>query len=491
MNTFGDLLRKYIERSGKSIYSIAKLSGVNRCTLQKVLSGDRLPSPGLIMSILPYLILSEPEIRGLWDQFELLKYGETTRLCHQQIDKLIRKIYFLGKQVKTDISSVSFTAATLELLPEKHESDFVFFNTPFAIQMAFLDILREEITSSPTPHAYINIPAQQPLFANIFNYIHLMAEKKPLTVIHQTALSSQVTDCEYSFDNLNALSNILQCFSSRNILYQIFYYYSNNYEFQMSAMAFSYYIVVSEAVIFLNHDCSTALLCRNPTVINEFQEKFLQLLKSSRKLMTHICDSQEIMNAHMSPASTDMPVYVFEFQPCFALFLTMDILQRAISPTQPNKLALMQTVQDRIHQLKNLSSTTCIFSESGLKDFVETGLLIVFPACDVVPLSVQDRLTLLRSLYGSFQSERNIFQIATSMMPILPTNMIHRVHVNVGFDFCTYNPVTQTYQYLSSNEATTLYAFTSYAESLLVSPMVHSRQESMEIIKNYIKQLES
>lgn len=82
MEHIGSLLRAYIERSGCTIYGIAKKAGCNRTTLQKVLSNDRRPSQELVLSLLPFLRLTPSEQTKLLSLLERQACGD--RLYEQR-----------------------------------------------------------------------------------------------------------------------------------------------------------------------------------------------------------------------------------------------------------------------------------------------------------------------------------------------------------------------------------------------------------------------
>lgn len=82
MEHIGSLLRAYIERSGYTIYGIAKKAGCNRTTLQKVLTEDRRPGKELILALLPFLRLTPPERTELLSILERQASGE--RLYQQR-----------------------------------------------------------------------------------------------------------------------------------------------------------------------------------------------------------------------------------------------------------------------------------------------------------------------------------------------------------------------------------------------------------------------
>lgn len=58
MNTLGELLRKYIDKSGNTVYGISKAANINRSTLQKALTGERNLSIDLLDQLYPFLKLT-------------------------------------------------------------------------------------------------------------------------------------------------------------------------------------------------------------------------------------------------------------------------------------------------------------------------------------------------------------------------------------------------------------------------------------------------
>ena len=82
MQSLGKILRNSIENSGYTIYSAASKAGINRTTLQKILSDDRSASQELLSQLLPILRLSPSEIKNILDLFEISHDGEN--LYHQR-----------------------------------------------------------------------------------------------------------------------------------------------------------------------------------------------------------------------------------------------------------------------------------------------------------------------------------------------------------------------------------------------------------------------
>ena len=99
MKSLGNLLRKYISENGLTIYKAASLAGVNRTTLQKVLSDERNASEELIQKLLSVLKLSPAEKAELKELFAIQLMGEDIYLQRQYIKKSIESIYLASKRL--------------------------------------------------------------------------------------------------------------------------------------------------------------------------------------------------------------------------------------------------------------------------------------------------------------------------------------------------------------------------------------------------------
>lgn len=55
MDTIQTLIKHYIEANGYTVYSISQQSGINRTTLQKILSGQRNITKEIYEKLLPFL----------------------------------------------------------------------------------------------------------------------------------------------------------------------------------------------------------------------------------------------------------------------------------------------------------------------------------------------------------------------------------------------------------------------------------------------------
>ena len=188
MNSFGDLLRIFIEKSGYTNYKIAQKASVNRTTLQKILSGERKPSDVTYNKILPFLKLTPLEKAQLSEAFEISQIGNDIFERRTYVRKLLEKI-----------PDISFSPSM-----EQHSGD-TDTTLPSSIHdtLPYFTVLLPSITCS---HSWFRKKAQKLLPAS--GLMHLP------TVLFSVALSLTIWIC---YAAIAHPSGILPVFSVQKI----------------------------------------------------------------------------------------------------------------------------------------------------------------------------------------------------------------------------------------------------------------------------------
>ena len=76
MSVFSEKLQECITKSNMKIASLSKISGVERSFIQKMLTGERIPSdPAVLQRLADALMLSPSQRRMLLDSYFISKMG--------------------------------------------------------------------------------------------------------------------------------------------------------------------------------------------------------------------------------------------------------------------------------------------------------------------------------------------------------------------------------------------------------------------------------
>lgn len=92
MTLFSKRIEELIIESGETVASLAAIGGINRTTLQRIKSGERLPTPEFFCNLSRALRLSPIEQDELAQLLEIARVGETVSYSRRQIFDLIEMI---------------------------------------------------------------------------------------------------------------------------------------------------------------------------------------------------------------------------------------------------------------------------------------------------------------------------------------------------------------------------------------------------------------
>ena len=76
MSDFSEKCRQYIEDTGTNIYQLSKISGLDRTSLQRMVTGKRLPGPEFISQFCLYLRINQQQRQELIELYELERIGK-------------------------------------------------------------------------------------------------------------------------------------------------------------------------------------------------------------------------------------------------------------------------------------------------------------------------------------------------------------------------------------------------------------------------------
>ena len=76
ISTFSKMLKRLVEENGDSVSRLSQITGIERTTLSKYISGSRLPSDEALRKLLSVIKPTEEERRQILSEFELESSGE-------------------------------------------------------------------------------------------------------------------------------------------------------------------------------------------------------------------------------------------------------------------------------------------------------------------------------------------------------------------------------------------------------------------------------
>ncbi len=486
MKSLGRLLRNSIESSGYTIYRAASKAGVNRTTLQKVLSDDRPASQEFLSLLLPILKLSPAEEKDIKDLFEISQTGESLYLQRRYIQKMLNSMSdldFLPKEAGGNLHR--FTLYESNLFKFEQHIIYGVYNVE-----QLLRVLLAKECSHENPTIYINVPGNLDIIDQFFTHnLSYCNNLGNLTIRHITNLIKTPEASANPLINLDILSKIFPFTIFWNLNYKIYYYYSNELISDTLNVAFPYYILFGNAAVLLNADGTTALPIYDAVVVQYFQNLFTESLKHTFTLVTDCITSIGILDYLKEADKDEKSRSTIKFQPCLSAFLTESMIHKYTCYDIENRNQLIQSVILQIQQISQFKNHTCIFSQQGLSYFIQTGIITDFPTDFTSPMEKSDRIQLLRSLYDSCRTDKIILRMANPITFSFSKHLKCNLRSNWGLDFSGFDESGKHFRYIHIQEHTIREAFEDFFQYLLDSELVYSKKETLDEILNGIKDL--
>ncbi len=481
MKNLGMALRHAIEQSGYSIYKTATKTGINRTTLQKILSGDRPVSAEQLRQILSVLKLSPAEEEDFMAIFEIAQSGETLYSIRQTIRHLFVTLFDMD----------GFGAAYHGSSENTCESNFSpshpqIITGSFQVESVLRDLILKECRHDE-PLLRFSLPGDFPCLASILP-IHM---PKKIRIQHITRFLRSPAIEQGSLTNLNILSALLPLSMHRSFDYQIHYFYDNQVSSEPLAAAFPYYILLGGIVILLNSDGSTALPCTDKTTVRYFSYLFENSLRKTLPLIERCTSPDEIIERFIQKDAASANVCSIEFQPCLVTFMEDEFFHRYAREDIPDREIMLKSIISRRQQLAGLKDRQCIFSKSGISQFAATGLLSDLPSGYMKPLSVPDRIRVLENMHRILESGDWIFRATNPVTFPLPAHLVCLIHGNTNVEFSYMGQTSADFKHICIQEHTILDAFEDFFQYTLRSSLVYSREETLDDILNLIEELKN
>ncbi|OUQ24869.1 hypothetical protein B5E77_12965 [Lachnoclostridium sp. An131] len=393
LQLFSEYLKELIKKKGMTVSSLSRLSGVERTTLSKVLTGQRvLPYDSL--ELLAYhlrLTLNEEErFRQYYDmQFEK---GENLR-AREMISELFADLANLN------FSAPAFEETRLLMSLNAYAGGRSIFSGNTNVQPLLRGVLAEEIARTDA-RVELTVPPSAAFINDEILRLYLNGKTPAITQI--TMFASVGMPDEISIHNLGCFQKILPvCLLSAQKYHPYYYYEETDRTKYMDP--FPYFLLTHTCVVCLSEDCTQAMLLRKEDQVSQYHRHFQMLLSRCRSLIQYTSNPLEILNAYQTCTDSD-GFYMIMDQPCFGRFYTEEAVNQFCREELPFYEQIVEAAQRRFRLLRSVEKFYTLFSASGIQRFAETGTLDDYPVAVVSPFPLEWRIQLLRKMAEGIRS---------------------------------------------------------------------------------------
>ncbi|MGL4607359.1 MAG: hypothetical protein ACRCU3_07840 [Eubacteriaceae bacterium] len=388
MATFSELFKKAIDKNGGNVYQLAQISGVDRTTIQKSRSGSRLLNKESFEKIITMLILSPSERRELLEAYEIAKVGESLYYQRKDVAKMINSINLASLQRKKNCH-------VLGSMDSKEWENFTTtekFSSRIQIENIFRLIISEEIQNNIKPCISVFIPFE---YENIYELL--------LSFFLETNKSMEIKTIFNIGKGMNGFDNhqksvcvLEHCFPfliSGKEGFEPYYYYEEKSSANETAMIFPYYLITRKAVILLSRNFQTAILCRDKTIQETYENEFRQGIEECNLFYKR---TSEKFSIYEELAFYSEIKSMIEPLPCAANYITEKKIESLVYENHPMREELISLAKEyygNFHKKKVYNDS--FFSLIALRKFIKNGILVEFGTDDCRPLTIKERIEYL------------------------------------------------------------------------------------------------
>ena len=394
MFLFSEYLRDLLQTRRLTVSALARLSGVERTSLSKVLTGQRVLPYGALDEVIYHLRLTpgeERKLRAYYDeQFE--KEG-----LHQSRE-LVGKLF--SDLAQLDFTTPVFEESRLLLDLDGYAGARSIFSGAPNVQPLLRMVLSQELTR-PDAWVELTVPPTDTFLGDelLRRYLdgRMGAEVRQIIAFDASGTAEDI-----NLHNLECFCRVLPiCLLSKRHYYP-YYYYDDSIAARYTD-PFPYFLVTHSCVVCLSEDGGQAMLLRGADQVERYHRHFQTLLERCRPLIGYTVDPVEILESYDGCTDGD-GFYMVMDQPCFGRFYDEATIDRYLRPELPFHHRLREVARKRFGRLRTAEQFYTLFTRSGVERFCRSGSLDDFPVAFVAPFPPQVRWQLLAALAGHIRT---------------------------------------------------------------------------------------
>ena len=471
MSLFSEYLGRQIAQKKINYTQLAQRSGVDRTLIHHLVQGRRRPSsPEVAERLAAGLALTPEEREELLRRCRIAQVGEAAYRRRQSVQEMLCGISTAG-----DWEDIGAAPAEDLALPPVCRG-------PGQVRALLVRLLRRE---RALPQGRIDLLAQ-PDNGFLLQLLQSAAAGSPLQ-IRQILCFDNGPDGEEA--NIRCLGRVLSTLLTSQ-RYEAYYYYSALTGTTGRMAPFPVLLLTSSCGVQLSRDYTSAIVTTGEP-FSLLEAHFQRCLKESRLLVRAVDDLARYVSSYqplLGQAQSRGQESFFSLVPdlCCTPFLDREIMEahmvQSLSRREDLVEHLLQLSQGGRQILRDFPLVQYLCRE-GVERFLATGRFSEAPDAFYHPLSPDCRRTILRRLLQTAQESEG-YQLRLYDREALP--FPEALSLTVGLEgqnvYINWRVPGGGFTALSLQEPTIAGAVADYLSSLLESPAVASKAESLDVL---------
>lgn len=472
MSQFTKALSDLLKSKKITLYSLAKEANIDRTLLSKIVSGSRALTVDNFRKILETLSLLECENNFLKELYVSEYFGK---------EKLIENLKLLSLFSQSANHHTNFDFIEVSLETEK--STFTFQSRQELVCIIDAVMAKAVCGGKKFERIYLNFDS-----GDVLDVI-----KK-----HVPYLSDSNFKVLVCFDKLNTENLLEEAVKHTSSLYSVHYRIENP-----NSDLFPHFLIIDDYIVLADLNLKNGILIKNCEMSDIYAKKFLEAYRKSHSLVNHYDDIFECRNMYSNNSYSLSSSNVFfcfsNVLPC-ANFMTPDMWEQVARNDIPHIEYLKSSVYDFYSNfIKCSKSHKIVMPMPALAEFTRGGVIHQVPNNLTHPLSLENRLKIMKLMRNHFEKEENALYILKDNIGF-SFDVPICFEVNSSFDG---SPIlallkkdfTAPVQFVGNisiylTDKSVCQASKELLDILSVSPYCYTQKESFKILDEEINRLE-
>ena len=401
MSEFSERCKEYVAKSNTNIYQLAKQSGLERTTLQRMVNGNRLPSIQVVKEFCSHLQITMIEEEELLELYKIEKIGKDVYYTRKEIESLIIGIQKLRSNWN---SVVPFGKEHVSVKWENEVPAVRQLRLDLDITEAIQYVIKKEINS----HKVAQIDMDVFLKCECVMQQLIREEKVTKNKIvcrHYINFIRKNSDEISSIENIQMLKLVIPFAFTFHNTYHVQYSYTNRTHKDNYFQLWPHFLITSTSMILFSENGDRAILIEDKEVVQCYREEIKEMSKKYRPLFGFAGlnpNAEKILEYYYQNVMAELPEYVFESHPCVTRMFYPELLKKEIDNPYVHKM--YEHYATIIYENQNKKSVS-YFGIAGMDEFLETGKLPGIYGCYTRNYTEEERKGMLEHYLNHLQTD--------------------------------------------------------------------------------------
>lgn len=481
MSLFSETLKQLVEAGGGNVYRLAKQAQIDRTTIHKAMSGDRLPNDKFLEKLCSALQLTPSEKTRLFEYYSIARFGESKYKLRNRVKSIVELLGTIPVSLHD-----SEIESSLKPFQDKAYPDVRIIQGGYAVGNMIREIIEKEVFRSVLPEICLILPANSTYIYGLLYSLYQQFKGK-IRIRHIMGLRKLTEDMSGCSHNLDMLSVIAPFALLEGDGYKPVYFYGDGDLESNIIIDAPYRIITGTQAVSLSADYHTAILYSNSEMVNYFRSCFGKAESASIPFFLSLKDHSSLVR-YMSELGRCSGAWCFiKPQPCFRL--TPEQLGKKMILDAPgsNESAMIQ--MKRLERQSAADSCgICVFSMEGLERFAKSGYIDDMPKLRMLPFTQRERQTMLADFRHAVDSG-TVTAVAADSTVFKIFNTVSITLNSEGLNLVVVSDDGGSFRLIIIKEESIKAAFRDFFASLLGSGLALQKSEMLQALSGLIEML--